>query len=152
MNPARAPPDRAGRKPAQPSVPERPDAGPTVSSPNDLRVERENNRERLITEPFRQRTECARGSRLLDRALCLEIESVAARGFYDGYRKHAAVFPDDELHVGAQRLLLARIEPKRDLRDDVVKVCGIRKLLPLRTHVRDVGALPPLFAAAGLGG
>src|SRR5688500_14535401 len=152
MNPAREPPDRAGREPAQPSVPECPDAGPTVASPNDLGVERENNRERLITEPFRQRTECARGSGLLDRALRLEIEPVAARGFHDGNGEHASVFSDDELHVGAQRLLLTRIEPKRDLRDDVVKVRGVRKLLSLRTHVRDIGALPALFAATSPGG
>jgi hypothetical protein len=62
-------------------VPGRPDAGPTVASPYDLGVERENNRERIIAEPVRQRTEGARRSSGFHGALGLEVEAVAPDPF-----------------------------------------------------------------------
>src|SRR5688500_13662415 len=97
MNPGPTPKYRAGVQPARPPVPGRRNAGPIVASSDDLGVEGENNRKRVVAVPVRQRTECTRRTCRFHRALCLEIETVAARRLHDRDRDDAPVSPDDEL-------------------------------------------------------
>src|SRR5688572_28746729 len=135
---------------ARQSEPGRPDAEPKVASPYDLGVERENNREYVVAEPFRQRSECTGCSRGFNRALGFGIEAVTAGRLHDRNCHDAAVPLDHELNVGGEHLLLAWLEPQRDQGDDVVQIRWIREILPGGGHVRDVRSLAARFSTAGL--
>src|SRR2546421_109793 len=125
--------DRRPGAPPRDRLPDRPPASPPPSLPLPAEVEAH---EQDVRRPaVGERPERLAVPRLLDRALRLEIEPEAARAFDElhGADRPVAVNQEPDFRV-ERRTLLRPLPPDRDLRDDVVRVLGERKLDPLGRH------------------